>query len=85
MSNESEQILKVETQSYFNFINSIDSEETRKIYCFCISKFLRYNNLDLFSFLKMRPENIADLVTGYLVSQKKSKSYRNLILSSVNL
>jgi hypothetical protein len=75
------EILKIETQPYFNFINSIDSEETKKVYSFCLSKFLCYNKLDLISFLRLSQEEMVDVITRYLVTQKKSKTYKNLILS----
>jgi integrase len=78
-----DQILKVETRPYFNFINSIDSEETKKAYSFCLSKFLCYNKLDLISFLRSSQDETVDVITKYLVSQKKSKTYKNLILSSI--
>lgn len=70
LESQYDQILKVETQSYFNFINSIDSEETKKAYSFCLSKFLCYNKLDLISFLRLPQEEMVDVITKYLVSQK---------------
>ena len=38
---------------YFNFVNSIDSEVTRKTYEYLMSKFLKYCNLDLGSLLRL--------------------------------
>lgn len=78
-----EQVLKMETHPYFNFINSLNSDDTKRVYRYCISKFLTYNKLDLVTFLRLPQEDIAHLLTKYLVSQKKSKPYKNLILSSV--
>ncbi len=75
-SSQYETILKIETQTYFNFINSIDSEDTKKTYRFCISKFLNYYKLDLISFLRLPQEDIVNLVTKYLVFQKKSRPTR---------
>ena len=69
-----EQVLKMETQPYFNFINSLDSDDTKKVYRYRISKFLTYNKLDLVTFLRLPQEDIAHLLTKYLVSQKKIKT-----------
>ena len=80
---QSEQILKVESQTYFNFINSLDSEYTKKMYRFCVSKFLLYYKLDLISFLKLPQQDIANLVTRYLVTQKTSRDYKNLVFSAI--
>lgn len=37
---ESMQVLDEQSKAYFNFINSLRSEPTRKSYKFCIKKFL---------------------------------------------
>ena len=35
-----------ESDAYFNFINSLDSEYTKEMYQQCMSKFLKYCELD---------------------------------------
>lgn len=44
---------------YFNFVNSIDSEVTRKTYEYLMSKFLKYCNLDLGSLLRLSQQDLS--------------------------
>jgi integrase len=75
--------LKEESQVYFNFINSLDSEYTKKMYRFCLEKFLSYHKLDLTTFLKLPEQDISDLVTRYMATQKISREYKNLMFSTL--
>jgi len=70
-------------QIYFNFINSLDSEVTKKSYRFCMLKFLSHYKLDLISFLKLPQQDISDLIIKYLVERKISRQYKNLIFSTI--
>jgi integrase len=74
-----------ESQAYFDFINTLDSDYTKEMYQHCVSKFLKYCKLDLASFLKLPPQDISILVTKYLVviSPKYSRKYKNMILSAI--
>lgn len=47
------QVLDEASKAYFNFINSLKSEPTRKSYKFCIQKFLGHYDMDLAQFLKL--------------------------------
>jgi len=58
------------------FINSIDSDATRKNYEYCMSRFLKYCNLDLESLLKLPQQELSNLIIKYLVPQKISSQYR---------
>ena len=46
--------------AYFNFVNSINSDATRKNYEYCLSRFLKYCNLDLDSLLKLATTRIIE-------------------------
>ena len=53
------QVLDEQSKAYFNFINSLDSNITRKSYEFCLKKFLNHYNMDLESFLRLSQQEIS--------------------------
>jgi hypothetical protein len=69
--------------AYFNFVNSINSNATRKNYEYCISRFLKYCNLDLNSLLKLPQQDLSNLIIKYLVSQKISSQYKTVIMATI--
>jgi integrase len=69
--------------AYFNFVNSINSEVTRKNYEYCLSKFLKYCDLDLESLLKLPQQELSNLVIKYLVSLKISSQYKIVIMATI--
>ena len=77
------QLLNQKSQVYFNFLNSLDSQVTKKTYEFCLSKFLSHCELDLISFLKLPQEDISNLIIRYLVAKKISRQYKKLIFSAI--
>jgi len=68
---------------YFNFVNSINSGVTRKNYEYCMSKFLKYCNLDLESLLKLPQQELSNLIARYLVSKKISSQYKTVIMATI--
>ena len=52
-------------EAYYNFINSIDSDSTKKIYEYCMSRFLKYYDIDLDSLLKLPQQDISNLISKY--------------------
>ena len=66
------QILDQNQEAYFNFINSLDSEYTKKYYKFCLEKFLSHYKLDLISFLKLPQDEMTNLIIKFLVEKKNS-------------
>jgi hypothetical protein len=70
-------MLVQQQELYFNFVNSINSDVTRKNYEYCLSKFLKYCNLDLDSLLKLPQVELSNLIIKHLVSQKISSQYKN--------
>ena len=70
-------------QAYFNFVNSINSDVTRKNYEYCLSRFLKYCNLDLDSLLKLSQQELSNLIIKYLVSQKISSQYKTVIMATI--
>jgi len=73
----------VQEDVYFNFVNSIDSEVTRKTYEYLMSKFLKYCNLDLGSLLRLSQQDLSNLIIKYLVSQKISSQHKNQIFAAI--
>ena len=51
----------VQEEAYFNFVNSINSDVTRKNSEYCMSRFLKYCNLDLESLLKLRQQELSKI------------------------
>ena len=64
-------------KEYFNFLNSIDSEYTKKQYNYSLTRFLKHYKLDLHSFLKLPQTKITDIIPEYLVTTQVSKSTKN--------
>lgn len=73
----------VQEQAYFNFANSINSEATRKMYEYYISRFLKYSNLDLDSLLRLPQHELSNLIINYLVSLKISSQYKMVIMAAI--
>ena len=72
-----------ENQAYSNFVNSINSEQTRQTYEFSLSKFLNHCKLDLDTFLSLSQQEISNLITNYLVDKKISRQYKVVIFSAI--
>ena len=69
--------------AYFNFINTLDSELTRKKYTYYLEQFLRYAKIDLNKLLKLPEDRIADIITKYLVQKKVSRSSKKVIFATI--
>jgi hypothetical protein len=69
--------------AYFNFVNSINSDVTRKKYEYYVSMFLQYCSLDLDSLLSLSQQEISNLIIRYLVSLKISSQYKAVIFASI--
>jgi integrase len=70
-------------QEWSNFINSINSPETKRMYVYCLEWFLTYCKLNLEKFLKLPPEQQTNLVINYFVEKKVSKSFKNLNFAAI--
>ena len=75
--------MQVQEEAYFNFVNSINSDVTRKNYEYLLSRFLKYCNLDLESFLKLPQQELSNFISNYLVSQKISSQYKVVIMATI--
>lgn len=75
--------MTVQQDAYFNFVNSINSDVTRKNYEYCLSRFLKYCNLDLESLLKLPQQELSNLIIKYLVPQKISSQYKTVIMATI--
>jgi hypothetical protein len=64
------QVLNEQSKAYFNFINSLKSESTRKSYTFCIEKFLGHYERDLDQFLSLSQDEMTNLIIKYFVDKK---------------
>ena len=76
-------LLEQQSNAYFNFINSLNSECTRNLYKFCLGKFLNHYGIDLLTFLKLPEQDITNLIIKYLVDKKVSRQYKNLITATL--
>jgi site-specific recombinase XerD len=76
-------LVQEQQEAYFNFVNSINSDATRKNYEYSLSRFLKYCNLDLHSLLKLPQLELSNLIIKYLVSQKISSQYKTVILATI--
>lgn len=70
-------------QVYDNFVNSINSEETKEQYEYCLTRFLEHYQIDLDSFLALSQQEISDYITNYLLQRKVSKQYKIVIFSAI--
>jgi integrase len=77
------QVLDEQSKAYFNFINSLKSESTKKSYKLCLEKFLNQLEIDLPSLLKLPQDELTNLIIKYLVEKKISKQYKNLITATL--
>ena len=63
--------LNTNHRAYFNFINSIRSDATRKVYEFIIKKYMQYyniQNIDELLAIKDSPSIIEDKIIDWLVA-----------------
>ncbi|HEX6378254.1 MAG TPA: hypothetical protein VFZ60_04160 [Nitrososphaeraceae archaeon] len=77
------QVLDEQSKSYFNFINSLKSECTKKSYTFCIEKFLGFYQKDLDQFLRLSQDEMTGLIIKYMVDSKVSNQYKNLMSATL--
>ena len=75
--------MQVQEEAYFNFVNSNNSDATRRNYEYCMSRFLEYCNLDLNSFLRSQQQEMSGLIIKYLVSLKISSHYKIVKMASI--
>ncbi len=76
----------LEGNAAFNFIHSLKSEFTKHHYRLALIRFLRHNNLDIDTLVKIDSKDIETLLINYVVhlkGQKKSMSSINVITSAV--
>ena len=67
-------------QAYSNFVNSINSEQTREMYEYCLRQFLKYCQMDLYCFLSLSQQEISNILINYLVEEKKKISRQYLAI-----
>jgi integrase len=70
-------------QAYFNFINSLQTEETKRMYVYCLEQFLSFINQRLTKFLQLKIAQQENLIIKYLVQKKVSRQFKNVILASI--
>ena len=71
------------SRAYSNFINTLDSPATRKIYAYCLEQFLTCSQKNLENFLKLPAEQQTDLITQYLVQRHVSRQFKNVIFATI--
>lgn len=75
--------MQVLNGAYSNFVNSINSEQTRHEYEYCLSRFLKQYQMNLGSFLKLSQQEMSDFIINYLVNKKCSRQYKIVIFSAI--
>lgn len=75
--------MQVLNEAYSNFVNSINSDQTRQVYEYTLNQFLNHYQLDLDSFLELSRQEMSDYIISYLVNKKISKQYKTVILSAI--
>ena len=79
---QNQQEINTEGRPYYNFINSLKSEETKQGYNKCLKKYLQhYNITDVNKLLTFSVVEIENMLTDYLLELKQnnlSSSYINL-------
>ncbi len=58
---KSMQVFDEQSEAYYNFINSLSSESTRKSYKFCMEKFLNNYEMNLVLFLKLPRDEMTSI------------------------
>jgi integrase len=83
---QSQSLAVDESKAYFNFINSIKSEYTKRNYRDALLRFLQHYQMDIRTLAKTSPKDIEALLIDYIVylkRKKRSLSLLNLITSAI--
>ena len=75
--------MQVLDEKYSNFVNSINSEQTRQVYEYSLTQFLKHCQMDLDSFLRLEQQEISNIIINYLVEKKISRQYKIVIFSAI--
>jgi len=75
--------MQVLDEAYFNFVNSINSDQTRQVYEYTLSQFLKHYQMNLGSFLKLSQQDISNYIIYYLVNKKISRQYKTVKFSAI--
>jgi integrase len=75
--------MQKQKQEYFKFINSLNSESTKKVYSYCLEQFLNDCKIDLHKFLKLPEQKMTNIIIEYLVEKKVSRQFKNVIFSTI--
>ena len=75
--------MQVSVNTYDNFVNSINSDQTKEQYEYCLTQFLKYCQMNLDSFLKLPQDEISSLIVNYLLERKVSRQYKVVIFSAI--
>jgi integrase len=73
----------LESKQYSNFVNSINSEQTRRQYEYSLTQFLKHYQIGLDSFLGLSQKEMSDFIINYLVNKKISRQYKIVIFSAI--
>lgn len=74
--------MQVLDEAYSNFVISINSDQTRQVYEYSLTQFLKHYQMDLDSFLRLSQQEISNYIIDYLVKKKISKQYKIVIFSA---
>ena len=72
------QVLNEQSKAYVNFINSLKTQSTKKLYTFCIEKFLGHYKKDLDQFVTLSQDEMTNLIIKYFVDKKSLINTRTI-------
>lgn len=76
-------LVQKQEDSYSNFVNSINSDQTRHIYEYTLSGFLNHCQMDFDTFLSLPQQEMSNIIVNYLVENKISRQYKVVIFSAI--
>lgn len=80
-------VLDIESRAYFNFVNSLKSENTRKEYERKLNKFLRFYEFTAESLLLQHPKDLEIKIIDYLVYLGRDRhcsfSHNNIVVCAI--
>jgi hypothetical protein len=77
--------MQASINTYDNFVNSINSDETKEQYVYCLTQFLKYCQMNLDHFLKSTQDEISNLIVNYLLQSTQEIGKNTLHLQLPNV
>lgn len=69
--------MQVLDEVYSNFVNSINSEQTRQVYEYTLTRFLKHCQMNLETFLRLEQQEISNIIINYLIEKRYQDSTKS--------